>query len=1659
MPKVLKRASSVTADGAPNLTKAAAGSRPGYGVSGTIPMGSGAATPRGRSRPGRLRARLCRLLPALAALAGALGLLAAGPAQAQNTLRALTVEVSTDGVNFSRVDFHPEFRAGQESFKTVVSASHTHVRVTPVANLAGATMKVGKQGTTLSPVTSGSPSGAIALTTGSNQIQIDITAPGHNSNDYYVTVIRGGREKPSPPRYVKATASAAKLTLTWTAPAHWGSFPAGGYEMRWYAGASPPTDDSDWNWVARSRQPGATATSYEFTGTYGTHTVADGTAYQLQIRAFGTNPDDAGDYLPSFWVTVAGTPPSGSSQSSDARLSALTAGSATSSTGPYGTLGLTPSAFSAATTEYAASVANARTHVKLTPTVNETSATVKVGKQGTTLSSVTSGQASGAIALDVGANTITVQVTAHDGSAMKDYTVTVTRAAAQQTRSTNANLSALTAGSSTSSTGTFTDFGIGTFAATDTSYMATVANDQTHVKVTPTVADTGKATVGVRKGTSGNFSPVTSGSPSSAIALDLGANEITVRVTAEDGTTMKDYTVTVTRPAAAPTGLTVTPGDAELRVSWTASSNADDITGHDLHFTSAAPADVANDAALFGTNPTVAWVAVASSLDNLATSHTIDSDDATLTNGVTYRVRLRAVQPDSVWVFGSGTPQAAQPPGGVTLSADNATPVEGGSVTVTATLDTAAPTSGVTLTLEVLAKVSGTIYSSATATDDYTLSPATISIASGQTTGTATLATVDDSAVEDIHYTIAGETVVLKASSTTPALSSQPLVVTILDDDGPFANRRAGAPTLAAITSGNDTPTATTLAFTVGCVSGGESPITDYVLWAENVADASDWHTQRFAPSGPSGCATFGPVTMTGLPERTSATTYRVRAYARSITGFRTPWSQPVEVATLAAANQVLGNSGDEEEDLEPPAALTASFEGAPAEHDGRAFTFDVRFSEALGAGGKAPGRASFRAVQGRVESVARVEAGLWRVRVKPVSWRDVTVTLRGGRDCAALYAVCTADGRALENSPDARVGGSARIETRRSLAREGRDASMRFWVKLSRAASHAVTVDWTTADGRGTWARIPPATAGADYTATSGRLTFAPGETRKTVSVAILDDAVDEGTEYFLLRFSNPQGGYLEARHRERQGLIRNDDPLQRMWLSRFGRTAGSQVADAVSERLAGGLAPGAHMTLAGQPLDLGKAGDGMALADAMTGLAQRFGAPGAPANPGYPERVRARSGAGSAAASAPARSMTGQELLLGSSFHVAGGGEGSGPVLAAWGRVAQAGFDGEEASDGGRTSIDGEVVTGTLGADADWGRMLAGVAVSLSEGEGGFDQPGVDKGSIESALTTVSPYARVKVTERVSAWSLLGWGTGDMTITQDAREATGSRPARAGAVTKTDISMQMGAIGARGALMEQDDAGGMDLVLKTDAFFVRMESEKAAGSAATVADASRLRLVLEGGRAFTVGADAIFRPSLELGVRHDGGDAETGTGLEIGGGVAYADAASGLSLEAKARTLAAHADSGYREWGASATARLDPGERGRGLSFSLSPTIGSAGSATDRLWEAHDARGLAPGPGSGSGAGSGFEASRGLTAEAGYGLALFGDRFTGTPNVGLRMSDGGARNWRIGWRLAPAMRGHPGFEVSLDATRREAGNDNGPVDHGVILNGALRW
>lgn len=96
-----------------------------------------------------------------------------------------------------------------------------------------------------------------------------------------------------------------------------------------------------------------------------------------------------------------------------------------------------------------------------------------------------------------------------------------------------------------------------------------------------------------------------------------------------------------------------------------------------------------------------------------------------------------------------------------------------------------------------------------------------------------------------------------------------------------------------------------------------------------------------------------------------------------------------------------------------------------------------------------------------------------------------------------------------------------------------GDHAHFMFVVTLDKAATGPVTVAYSTADGT--------ATAGSDYAATGGTLTFAAGETSKTVHVDISGDTVFEGNETFAVTLSNASGATLADA--TAVGTIVNDD------------------------------------------------------------------------------------------------------------------------------------------------------------------------------------------------------------------------------------------------------------------------------------------------------------------------------------------------------------------------------------------------------------------------------------------------------------------------------------------------------------------------------------
>ena len=744
-----------------------------------------------------------------------------------------------------------------------------------------------------------------------------------------------------------------------------------------------------------------------------------------------------------------------------------------------------------------------------------------------------------------------------------------------------------------------------------------------------------------------------------------------------------------------------------------------------------------------------------------------------------------------------------------------------------------------------------------------------------------------------------------------------------------------------------------------------------------------------------------------------------------------------------------------------PNDPLTASFSNMPAEHPGEGtFKFELTFSEEPAVGYQKLRDDAFNVSGGEVKKARRQQQGsnlAWDITVKPdPAAGAVTIELPATTNCNAEGAICTSGERPLSHSLSATVAGPVGISVADARAQEGAGNTVDFTVTLSRASSGTVTVGYATADGT--------ATAGQDYTAASGTLTFAPGETSGSVSVSVLDDTHDDDGETFTLRLSNASGGRVTDD--SATGTIENSDAMPQAWLARFGRAASDHVVQAIGTRLRGGSqeTPETHFTLGGrQAGSLFGAWDGIGAAFAPTGTDTGKPALEDENNWIRMDRVRAEGLAGGSfegsslagggtSGSQAARSVlmnglglpTGnlRDVLMGSSFFYSGPLDEDGQSdrlgwlgqWSAWGETAATRFSGAD----GTMSLNGEVSTAILGADSRWGRWLAGVTLSHSLGEGEYTNTGKLGGAVTSTLTSVNPYARYRLSDRANVWGVLGYGMGGLTLT----------PERAETGIRTDLTTTMAAFGGRGVLSRR--SGRFQLAWVSDALVTNTASESVENLVGATGATSRLRLLLEGSGSMPLSTGGVLRPTLEVGLRYDGGDAETGGGIEVGGGLAYA--AGRLAAEVRGRVLLAHEDKKYQESGYSASIAYTPSEDGRGLSMRLGSAWGATQSGVQTLWSSQDASGLTRG--------AAMDLAQRFQAELGYGLSGRGKADAlWVPYVGAE-AVGGQQALRMGVRFTSG----PNVEMGLELGRRKSGHGadqaSGPAaQHTVELRGRMRW
>lgn len=239
--------------------------------------------------------------------------------------------------------------------------------------------------------------------------------------------------------------------------------------------------------------------------------LAQGTNYTFKAYAINA----AGTSYSSVLSFATATP------SSNAELSALSLSGG----------GLLPT-FDPAITGYAADVTKETSSVALTVVSAQADATIRIRVNGGQYNLVGSGSPSAPLALAFGPNTVEVLVTAQDGVSTKNYSVTVTRSSV----SSNALLSSLSASAGSLSP---------SFVSGTRDYAASVVNAVSAITVTPIAAEA-NAAIQIRSN-QGAYSPISSGSSSAPLALNVGSNSIEIEVTAQDGITIETYTLTVTR--------------------------------------------------------------------------------------------------------------------------------------------------------------------------------------------------------------------------------------------------------------------------------------------------------------------------------------------------------------------------------------------------------------------------------------------------------------------------------------------------------------------------------------------------------------------------------------------------------------------------------------------------------------------------------------------------------------------------------------------------------------------------------------------------------------------------------------------------------------------------------------------------------------------------------------------------------------------------------------------------------------------------------------------------------------------------------------------------------------------------------------------------------
>ncbi|MEO8256999.1 MAG: DUF4082 domain-containing protein [Acidobacteriota bacterium] len=421
---------------------------------------------------------------------------------------------------------------------------------------------------------------------------------------------------------------------------------------------------------------------------------------------------------------------------------------------------------------------------------------------------------------------------------------------------------------------------------------------------------------------------------------------------------------------------------------------------------------------------------------------------------------------------------------------NNASVAEGDAGTTSASLvATLSAPSGQTVTVNY-ATANGT----ATSPSDYVTGSGTVTFAPGATTASIPVVVVGDTTYE------ADQTVLVNLSGATNAtIADAQGILTITNDDLPLLTINS-----TSVTEGNSV--SATATFTVTLTPASAQTVTVAYATANGTAASGTDYTAT------SGTLTFTP----GLTTRTFNVTVLGDTLDEANETFVVNLSNPVNgaIATAQGTGTIVDN------DSAPSLSI-----GNVSVTEGNTGTKTASLAVTLSTASGQTVTVNYATANGSATAGSDYVAAAGTLTFAPgVTSQPVVVTINGDvlseTDETVLVNLSGAANAGISDSQGVLTIANdepPQLNIDNDSVTEGTffGVTATFTVSLTSASTQTVTVAYATANGT--------ATAGSDYTAASGTLTFTPGTTSRTINVSVLTDTLDEANETFFVNLSNP--------------------------------------------------------------------------------------------------------------------------------------------------------------------------------------------------------------------------------------------------------------------------------------------------------------------------------------------------------------------------------------------------------------------------------------------------------------------------------------------------------------------------------------------------------